>query len=240
MKQNRGHRLLQVTPHGRYANLPEPRGNLGCLFDERTSSTNFHMSSIHAPHSIPITPPMKQHIPLIRNRRTTGSIQLIIRRQYRNAILTVRPRDTRSSGNTHVILDIRKAMRRIKQQIRPVTRPNQRRRFYQGAIRCITINQLDSVANRRNPIFRNSLQHNWRCGNWFNAIVTLPAVADTVSVHFVEDIARAVRVLETAGVDGATTFEWACDWVGGDWSVRTRWVDAVGYCDADAVAVGAG
>lgn len=66
-------------------------------------------------------------------------------------------------------------------------------------------------------------------------------MTNAVSVDFVQDVARAVRVLETVGVDCAALLEWAGEWVvDGGWNVGTRWVGAVGYCDADAVAVGIG
>ena len=66
-------------------------------------------------------------------------------------------------------------------------------------------------------------------------------MTNTVSVDFVEDVAGAVRVLETVGVDGAALLEWTGEWaVGGGWNVGTRWVATVGYCDADAVAVWVG
>lgn len=65
-------------------------------------------------------------------------------------------------------------------------------------------------------------------------------MADAVSVDFVQDVARAVRVLEIAGVDGAALLEWAGEWVGRGWNVGTRWVGGVGYCHADAVAVWVG
>lgn len=65
-------------------------------------------------------------------------------------------------------------------------------------------------------------------------------MTNAVSVDFVEDVAGAVRVLETVGVDGAALVEWAGEWVSGGWNVGTRWVAAVSYCDADAVTVGVG
>lgn len=65
-------------------------------------------------------------------------------------------------------------------------------------------------------------------------------MTDAVSVDFVEDVASAVRVLETVGVDCAALIEWAGERVGGGWNVGTRWVVDVGDCDADAVAVGVG
>lgn len=66
-------------------------------------------------------------------------------------------------------------------------------------------------------------------------------MTNAVSVDFVEDVACAVRVLEAVSVDGAALLEWAGEWVvGGSWNVGARWVGAVGYCDADAVAVWVG
>lgn len=65
-------------------------------------------------------------------------------------------------------------------------------------------------------------------------------MADAVSVDFVDDVACPIRVLEPAGVDCAALLEWAGQWVGGGWNVGTRWVVAVGYCDADAVPVRVG
>ena len=124
-------------------------------------------------------------------------------RRNRIARLGIRtPNPTRTRRIADVVILRRVAVAAEEQDVGAVDE-RQARRLDQGPVGIVAVEDLHGVADGRDAVGGELLEHDGRGDDGVDAVAAVAAVPDVVAVDLVDDVEGAVRVAEAGGVDGA-------------------------------------